>query len=55
MDSILIKQAQKYCRHFETLFDIHCIPVDCTNNKLYLEQDVTSKLCKTCEKYLSSK
>ena len=55
MDSILIKQAQKYCRHFETLFDIHCIPVDCTNNTLYLETDVTTDLCKSCEKHLGSK
>jgi len=55
MDEILVKQAQKYCRHFENLFNVHCIPVDYTNNKLYLEADVTPKVCKSCEKYQSHK
>lgn len=51
MDELLIKQAQKYCRHFENLFNIHCIPVDYTNNKLYLQTDVTTNVCKACEKH----
>ncbi len=55
MDSVLIKQAQKYCHHFETLFNIQCLPVDCTSNSLYMEQDVTNEVCKACEKYIGTK
>lgn len=51
----MIKQARKYCRHFEILFGVHCTPVDFTSNDLYLEADVTTELCQNCEKYLSSK
>ena len=55
MDELLIKQSQKYCRHFENLFGTHCIPVDYTNNKLYLQTDVTNNVCKACEKHMSHK
>lgn len=50
----MIKQAQKYCRHFEILFDVRCSTVDCTTGTVHSSTQEPAPICQSCEKYLAS-
>ena len=50
----MIKQAEKYCRHFENLMDVQCSTVDCSTDTVYFSAGEPSEICRKCEKYLGS-
>lgn len=51
MENLLLKQAQKYCGHFNNLLGISCVPVDCKKNVRNAEIDIENPICRACEKY----